>query len=55
VVKDISFSVKKLKEKGFLLFKDTEDAPAVSEDARVAFLLHHRIGMIELLQEGTDD
>lgn len=51
VVDDIEEAVASLKAKGFLLFKNTEDAPAISETAKVVFLIHNRIGMIELLQE----
>lgn len=48
---DIDKSIVKLKHNGFLLFKEKKSALAISEHAVVAFLMHARMGIIELLQE----
>lgn len=50
VVKNLSEVISEYVTKGFLLFKDVSDAKAISENARVAFLIHASIGIIELLQ-----
>lgn len=52
-VDSIPTAIEELKAKGYLLFKATEKAPAISEYSEVAFLIHNRIGMIELLQENV--
>lgn len=52
-VDSIPAAIEELKAKGYLLFKATEKAPAISEYSEVAFLIHNRIGMIELLQENV--
>ena len=51
IVRDLEASIVQLKHHGFLLFKPIEAAPAISASAKVAFLIHRRIGMVELLQE----
>ncbi|SCW27257.1 Glyoxalase/Bleomycin resistance protein/Dioxygenase superfamily protein [Eubacterium ruminantium] len=51
-VKDIDIEVSELKKQGYLLFRDKQAAPAISETAVVVFLMHSRMGIIELLQEG---
>lgn len=51
-VDDLDESINELKGKGFLLFKDRQNAPAISKNAVVVFLMHARMGMIELLEEG---
>lgn len=53
-VEDIDASIRELKRKGFLLFKDKQKAPAISENAIVVFLMHARMGMLELVQEGKE-
>lgn len=53
VVDSIPEAIEDLKAQGFLLFKATEKAPAISERSEVAFLIHNRIGMVELLQENN--
>ena len=53
VVDNLDQTVEYLKGKGFLLFKDKQAAPAISENATVVFLKHIRIGIIELVQEDT--
>lgn len=50
-VQDIDAEVSELKKQGYLLFKDKQAAPAISETAVVVFLMHSRMGIIELLQE----
>lgn len=51
-VKDIDGVVAELKKNGFLLFRDKQRASAISDKAIVVFLMHIRMGIIELLQEG---
>ncbi len=51
-VRNIDDVVSELKKQGYLLFKDKQAAPAISESAIVVFLMHTRMGIIELLQEG---
>ena len=48
---DINVAVNELKNNGFLLFRDSQKASAISEAATVVFLIHTRMGMIELVQE----
>lgn len=50
-VSDIDEAVEDLKGKGFLLFRKTQKAPAISNNAKVVFLIHSRMGIIELVQE----
>ena len=50
-VKNIDFALKELKPHGFLLFRDKQKAPAISESAEVVFLMHTRMGIIELVEE----
>lgn len=54
-VPDLSKGVEELKARGFLLFKKEESAPAISPSAKVVFLIHAGIGIIELLQEDEND
>ena len=49
-VDNLQAAISKLKEIGFLIFKDIEKAPVISSHAEVAFLMHSRIGIIELVQ-----
>ena len=49
-VMDIDSAISVLKQQGYLLFRDKQTAPAISETAVVVFLMHTRIGIIELLQ-----
>ena len=49
-VDDLRESVSSLKEMGFLIFKETEKAPVISDCAEVVFLMHSRMGIIELVQ-----
>ena len=49
-VSDITRTADELKRKGFMVFKDTALAPAISERARVSFLISPNIGIVELLQ-----
>lgn len=44
-----------MKNNGFLMFKDSQNAPAISETAKVVFLMHAQIGMIELVEEKNID
>lgn len=50
-VDDIDVAMKELKTRGFLLFRDKQKAPAISETAEVVFLMHARLGIIELVRE----
>lgn len=52
-VEDIFKEIQNLEEKGFFLFRETEIAPAISSNAKVAFLIHRDVGMIELLQDNS--
>lgn len=49
-VEDLAHAIEYLKAKGFLLFKEPQRAMAISNSAQVAFLMHTRMGMIELVQ-----
>ena len=49
-VQDIDDAVSGLKDRGYLLFRDKQAAPAISETATVVFLMHTRMGIVELLQ-----
>lgn len=50
-VSDIENTIAELKKQGFLLFKEKQDALAISNTAQVVFLMHRHIGMIELVQK----
>ncbi len=50
IVKDMGEAINELAKKGFLLIEAPSRALAISEDARVAFLMNARIGIVELLQ-----
>ena len=50
IVKDMGEAINELTKKGFLLIEEPSRALAISEDARVAFLMNARIGIVELLQ-----
>lgn len=51
-VDDINKSVSKIGgSTGFLQFKGKQQAPAISEEAEVVFLMHAGMGIIELVQE----
>lgn len=49
-VEDIDNSIQEYVSKGFLLFKEKTRANAISSQALVAFLIHAKIGIIELVQ-----
>ena len=49
-VEDLAQAIEYLKPEGFLLFKAPQRAMAISDSAQVAFLMHTRMGMIELVQ-----
>jgi methylmalonyl-CoA/ethylmalonyl-CoA epimerase len=51
-VEDISSSIDSLKEAGFLVFSEEENAPAISQTAKVVFMINADIGMIELVELG---
>ena len=51
IVDDIDAALTELKSRGFLLFRDKQKAPAISETAEVVFLMHTRMGIIELVKE----
>lgn len=49
-VNDIDKAITELKGNGFLLFRDKQMAPAISKDSVVVFMMHTRMGIIELVQ-----
>lgn len=49
-VENIDTAVQKFTHKGFILIDSKEKAPAISDNSYVAFLMHTRIGIIELLE-----
>ena len=49
-VNDIDETVSELKQEGYLLFRDKQVAKAISETAVVVFLMHTRMGIVEILQ-----
>ena len=51
-VENLDDAVEELQKNGFLLFKDKQEAPAISETAAVVFMMHTAMGIIELVQEG---
>lgn len=50
-VNNIELAINELEGKGFVLTKSPEKAVAISEKAVVAFMVHSRIGIIELVEE----
>lgn len=50
IVDDIQEEIDILKTKGYLLVRDIERADAIDYKAKVAFMMHSDIGMIELLE-----
>lgn len=48
---DLQQAISKLQKEKFLLFLEPAHAPAIGENAKVAFLLNAHAGMIELLEE----
>ena len=50
IVKNICETINELTKKGFLLIEEPSRALAISECARVAFLMNAKIGIVELLQ-----
>ena len=52
-VADAQLAISELEEKGYHLIKELEMAPAIDQDAQVAFLMNPEVGMIELLQHGN--
>ena len=50
-VDDIDKAVSDCVNKGFLLFKERMCAEAISKDALVVFLMHAKVGIIELVQD----
>lgn len=53
-VQNLDESIVEFTSKGFLLFKDKMRACAISDEAQVAFLIHAKIGIIELVQEKVE-
>lgn len=49
-VDNMQETISELKEMGFLIFKEIEKAPVISDCAEVVFLMHSRMGIIELVQ-----
>ena len=49
-VDDLDAEKNRLQSRGFLLFKDSSPARAISDSARVAFLNHPAAGIVELVQ-----
>lgn len=49
-VDDIDKAVRMLKKKGFLHFSEKGNAPVISGTAKVAFLIHSQMGLIELIE-----
>lgn len=49
-VDDLDKTVATLKKDGFLLFREKQKAMAISDTARVVFLIHASIGIVELVQ-----
>lgn len=49
-VEDLRDAIKEYAGKGFLVIKEPRRALAIAENATVAFLMHSKIGIIELLQ-----
>lgn len=50
-VDDIDKAVSDCVNKGFLLIKEKMSAEAISKDALVVFLMHAKVGIIELVQD----
>ncbi|WP_281071320.1 VOC family protein [Succinivibrio dextrinosolvens] len=50
-VESIDYSIEKLKEDGYLVFSKSTPAPAISSTAKVVFLFHTNLGIIELLEQ----
>lgn len=48
-VDNLDYTISSLTQKGWLLFKDKQKAPAISPTAEVVFLAHASAGMIELI------
>jgi len=46
---DMSEDLNYLQKNGFIIIEERSDAPALSSDAKVVFLFHKVIGMIELV------
>ena len=47
---DIEADMAMLTDRGYMAFTDVQPAPAIGEQAEVVFLIHSRMGMIELLK-----
>lgn len=43
-------AIEKLKRQRFMLFKESAPAPVIGVNARVAFMMSSRVGMIELVE-----
>lgn len=50
-VESLEKSVTELEKNGFHLFKEIEQAPAISATAKVCFLMDAGLGMIELVED----
>ena len=48
---NIKKAIEELTQQKFMLFKEPEIAPAISDTAKVAFMISARAGMIELVEE----
>lgn len=51
VCDDLEQEIENLKAQKFMVFKEPAPAPVIGENARVAFLMSARAGMIELVEE----
>jgi methylmalonyl-CoA/ethylmalonyl-CoA epimerase len=49
-VENLTSATEYLQDKGFLIFKEAQWARAISQTAKVVFLIHTRMGMIELVE-----
>lgn len=50
-VDDLEQAIKELEGKKFMMFKEPAPAPVIGQNAKVAFLMNARAGMIELVEE----
>lgn len=48
---NLESTIELLKADRYMLFKSPATAPAIGKSARVAFLMHARVGMIELVED----
>ena len=50
ICSDIEETISNLKKQKFMMFKEPAPAPVIGDNARVAFLINARAGMIELVE-----